>query len=358
MLLVGRAIQGIGTGIALPLMVNIIMEQVPTNKIGFMMGVGNLITGVAPALGPTFGGIIASKLNWRWVFYLLIPLLIISFVLGEWGITQKSPIKKQQIDIFSMLMIVFMFCGFVTGFSNLESQIFMTFSVGGALLIRVLGMGLFTCRSLTLKEPILQLRLFRNKKFSGHVLGFFLTQLISLGFAFLLPNYIQLVNDNSAMTVGLIVLPAGFIGAIFAPLGGRILDKFGARKPILIGTSLCLIALIAFTIYGQHLTNTFIALVYILYMGGMGMGMGCVMTSALTVIGKEKQSQGNAILNTLQQFAGTIGTSLVAMIVAASQSHLHTTRRISTAIGTQEAFGMLTIFCIIIWISYYRSVKK
>ena len=160
------------------------------------------------------------------------------------------------------------------------------------------------------------------------------------------------------MTAGLIVLPAGFVGAIFAPFGGRILDKFGARKPILIGTSLCLIALIAFTIYGWHLTNTFIALVYILYMDGMWMCMGCVMTSALTVIGKEKQSQGNAILNTLQQFAGAIGTSLVAMIVAASPSHLHTTRRISTAIGTQEAFGMLTIFCIVIWISYYRSVKK
>lgn len=257
-LLVGRAIQRIGTGIALPLMFNIIMEQVPTSRIGFMMGIGNLITGVAPAIGPTFGGIVASKLNWRWGFYSLIPLLIISFVLGEWGITQKSPIKKQQIDLFSMLMIVFMFCGFVTGFSNLGSQAFMTFSVGGALLIGILGMGLFAWRSLTLKEPILQLRLFRNKKFSGHVLGFFLTQLISLGFA----------------------------GAIFAPLGGRILDKFGARKPILIGTSLCLITLIAFTVSGRHLTNIFIALVYILYMGGMGMCMGCVMTTALTVVGK------------------------------------------------------------------------
>ena len=219
-LLVGRTIQGIGTGIALPLMFNIIMEQVPTSRIGFMMGSGNLITGVAPAIGPTFGGIVASKLNWRWVFYSLIPLLIISFVLGEWGITQKSPIKKQQIDLFSILMIVFMFCGFVTEFSNLGSQAFMTFSVGGALLIGILGMGLFARRSLTLKEPILQLRLFRNKKFSGHILGFFLTQLISLGFAFLLPNYIQLVNGNSAMTAGLIVLPAGFVGAIFAPLRG------------------------------------------------------------------------------------------------------------------------------------------
>lgn len=210
LLLVGRAIQGIGTGIALPLMFNIIMEQVPTSKIGFMLGIGNLITGVAPAIGPTFGGIIASKLNWRWVFYSLIPLLIVSFVLGEWVINQKSPIKKQQIDIFSMLMIVFMFCGFVTGFSNLGSPAFMTFSVGGALLIGILGMDLFAWRSLILEEPILQLRLFRNKNFSGHVLGFFLTQLISLGFAFLLPNYIQLVNGNSAMTAGLIVPPSWF----------------------------------------------------------------------------------------------------------------------------------------------------
>lgn len=85
MLLLGRAIQGIGTGIALPLMFNIIVEQVPQSKLGLMMGIGNLITGIAPAIGPTFGGVIASRLNWRWVFYILIPLLVISFVLGQWG---------------------------------------------------------------------------------------------------------------------------------------------------------------------------------------------------------------------------------------------------------------------------------
>lgn len=65
LLLLGRAIQGVGTGIALPLMFNIIMEQVPSQKIGMMMGFGNLITGIAPAVGPTFGGIIVSSLGWR-----------------------------------------------------------------------------------------------------------------------------------------------------------------------------------------------------------------------------------------------------------------------------------------------------
>lgn len=65
LLLLGCAIQGVGTGIALPLMFNIIMEQVPSQKIGMMMGFGNLITGIAPAVGPTFGGIIVSSLGWR-----------------------------------------------------------------------------------------------------------------------------------------------------------------------------------------------------------------------------------------------------------------------------------------------------
>lgn len=63
-------------------------------------------------------------------------------------------------------------------------------------------------RSLRIETPILNLNLFKNHAFSGHVLGFFLTQIISLGFAFLLPNYIQLVNGNSALLAGMLVLPA------------------------------------------------------------------------------------------------------------------------------------------------------
>ncbi|MBD5806931.1 MFS transporter [Limosilactobacillus walteri] len=357
-LLIGRAIQGIGTGIALPLMFNIIMEQVPASKIGLMMGVGNLITGVAPAIGPTFGGIVASQLNWRWVFYLLLPLLFISLLLGEWGITQKSVIRRQHVDLFSMLMIICLFTGLVTGFSNLGSQPFISLNVGGAILVGLAGMSGLVWRSLTINQPILQLRLFKNPLFTGHVLGFFLTQLISLGFAFLLPNYIQLVNGNTAMVAGLVVLPAGFAGALFAPLGGRILDRFGARKPILLGITLCLLSLLLFTVMSRHLSNLFIAIVYIFYMAGMGMCMGSVMTSALTVVGKENSPQGNAILNTLQQFAGAIGTSLVAMIVATSQAHLHVNRSISTAVGTQGAFALLTVFAVIVWISYYRSVKQ
>lgn len=356
-LLLGRAVQGIGTGIALPLMFNIIMEQVPKSKIGFMMGLGNLITGIAPAIGPTFGGIVADWLNWRWVFYILLPLIVLSFILGQWGIQQKSVIVKKHLDLVSLLMIVLMFTGLVVGFSNLGSEPFLSLQVAGALVCGLIGLGGLIWRSLHISTPILNLRLFNNHSFSGHVLGFFLTQIISLGFAFLLPNYIQLVNGNTSLIAGLVVLPAGVAGAVFAPLGGRILDHFGARRPILVGMGLCLFALVTFMVISRKMSNGIIALVYIFYMAGMGMCLGNVMTSALRSIDRSQTTQGNAILNTLQQFAGAMGTSIAAMIVASSQTHLKGSRALATAIGTQHAFIVLTIFCIIIWLSYYRYVK-
>lgn len=105
------------------------------------------------------------------------------------------------------------------------------------------------------------------------------------------------------------------------------------------------------------MTNTAISLVYILYMAGMGMCMGCVMTSAISQVAPEDSTQANAILNTLQQFAGAMGTSVAAMIVAASQDHLSgMTLANRTAIGSQHAFIVLSVLCLITWLSYFLSV--
>ena len=93
-------------------------------------------------------------------------------------------------------------------------------------------------RTKKLEHPLLKLDLLKNKYFAATVLGFFLIQMISLGNAFLLPNYIQLTNNSTAMTAGLLVLPAGAVGAIMGPIGGNLLDKHGARNVTLAGVYL------------------------------------------------------------------------------------------------------------------------
>jgi DHA2 family lincomycin resistance protein-like MFS transporter len=353
-ILLGRIVQGIGTGIALPLMFNIIMEQVPHSKLGTMMGVGNLITGIAPALGPTFGGIVVNSLGWRWIFYFLLPLLLISFFLGNWGIEQKSKIKKVKIDKFSLLLIAIFFCSMIFGFSNLSTGRWpLLFSV---LALALLSLSVLIWRSNHLEQPILNLKLFFNAAFAADVLAFFLIQLLSLGNAFLLPNYVQLVNGNSALVAGLLVLPAGFAGAIMGPIGGRLLDKEGARRPILIGVTLMLAETTIFAIFARHLSNGMIATVYILYMAGMGMILGNVMTMALTQIDKSQIPQGNAILNTVQQFSGAVGTAITSAIVAASQ--MGSKAPVPTAIGTQHAYFFLLILNIIIVGLFIKFAKN
>ncbi|WP_283587142.1 DHA2 family efflux MFS transporter permease subunit [Limosilactobacillus viscerum] len=357
LLLLGRAIQGVGTGIALPLMFNIIMEQVPREKIGLMMGFGNLITEIAPAVGPTFGGIVIASLGWRWIFIILLPFLVISLLAGIWGIQQKSAIERQRFDLVSCLLIAIMFTGLVVGFSNLSSTPLISLMSGGMLLIGLVAMALLSWRSLSISQPVLEFRLFANHRFAGHILIFFLTQMCSLGFAFLLPNYIQLVNHNSALIAGLIVMPAGIGGAVCAPIGGRLLDKFGPRKPIVTGSCLMLLAILCFALMAHHLSNLFITIVYVFYMVGMGMLMGTVMTSALASLPKEQSPQGNAILNTLQQFAGSMGTSLVAMIVAKSQVGVGKTPA-ATATGTAHAFLLMLVFAVIILLSVLKFIPK
>lgn len=347
-LLLGRIVEGLGTGIALPLMFNIIMEQVPKSRVGVMMGIGNMITGIAPALGPTFGGLVVTHLGWRWIFYIMIPFILISLVLGIGGIRQKSQLREVKFDLLSMLLIAIFFIGMILGFSNLSTGNYFAFNCLGAILIALVSLGLLVYRSNRINDPVLDLNLFKNKFFAAHAIGFFLIQIISLGNAFLLPNYIQLVNGDSTLIAGLVVLPAGFAGAFLAPFGGSLLDRYGARKPILIGSSFMLLELLIFTIFTSNLSNLLILFIYIFYMGGMGMMMGCVMTDALDHLEKSEVTQGNAILNTLQEFAGAVGTSTTAAFVAFAQRKAGSKGAIPTAHGTHLAYIFLLVLVLII----------
>ncbi len=345
-LLIGRMVQGLGTGLALPLMFNIILEKVPQNKMGLMMGIGSLITAIAPAIGPTYGGLIVNQLGWRYIFVLLLPILIISLIIGIKSIKQISKIEKVKVDFLSIMAIFFLFTGLIIGFSNLGSKSIFSLSVWCSWLLGIVGLLLLIHRS-QITKPLIDLMVFKNKKFAGHVVSFFLFQLCSLGISFILPNYIQLVNHQKAITAGLIVLPGALLGAILAPIGGQILDHFGARKPILIGTICSVIALSLFTALSQNLTLKSIILIYLLYMFGTGIAFGNIMTSGLENLILKQRSDGNAILTTLQQFAGAVGTSIVAAIIGQSQSNIQSNLAQATVNGSFHAFTLLLILGII-----------
>ncbi|MGO3490696.1 MAG: DHA2 family efflux MFS transporter permease subunit [Lactiplantibacillus plantarum] len=346
-LVTGRIIQGMGTGIALPLMFNIIIDWAPARQKGTLMGIGTLITAIAPALGPTFGGLIVSWMDWHWIFVLLIPVLVISLVLGLYAIRQAQPTVKVGFDVVGWLMIVLLFVGFTIGFSKLATITTQPLIFVAWLVVGMIGLVGFVIRTRRAAQPLINLAIFTTKSYDLHLMAYFLVQICALGLAFILPNYIQLVNGKSALLAGLFVLPGAAIGAVFAPLGGRILDSLGAAKPVLTGSTILVIAMALFTVLGMHLSGGLILAIYILLMIGIGLTMGNTMTSGLQQLSAEHQADGNAVFNTMQQFAGAIGTSVVSAVITLVQVQTTGTSAHRTALGSTMALGLLMILVLI-----------
>lgn len=128
-------------------------------------------------------------------------------------------------------------------------------------------------------------------------------------------------------------------------------------RVILTGVVMMLVQLALFTIFAKSMNNLFISLVYIIYMAGIGMILGDVMTYALSRVGQPKTTQGNAILSTVQQFAGAVGTSITSAIVAFSQAGMGSKGPTATALGTQFAYIFLLVMAVIIFLMFLKYVR-
>ena len=208
---------------------------------------------------------------------------------------------------------------------------FVSLHVLGAFVMGAIGLSLFIYRSSRQTSPLINLDVFKNVSFDGHAISSFILLASLLGLNLVLPNYIQLVNGDSAVAAGLAVLPGTILNAVCVSFSGRIYDAIGAAKPILFGTALSIISLVLFCLMSGNLTNLTISILFAVYCIGFGLTSGNVLTNGLAQLPKDLQTDGNAAIMTLQQFAGAFGTSITAIIIAFSQKSA-----ISKVIGTQH----------------------
>ena len=339
-ILLGRLIQGIGTGIALPLMFNIIVEQVPISKTGTVMGFANLIIAIAPAVGPTMGGFIVKMFGWRVIFMVLLPLLVISLILGMTSITQKSAIEHLKFDFISWIILAIAFSSLVFATNQASISGWLDWRVTVLLLVSVLAILGFYKYSKKSHHPLIRTNVLLNWRFDLSTIALMISQFSILGTSFLLPNFAQLSLHQNAFVAGLLLLPGTTLGIFLSLLGGKMYDVLGARKPIMLGFSLYAIATLLFSIFMPKMTIWMIIIFFAIAIMGQAFSSGNTMTSGLHQVEDQFSTDANAVLNTVQQLAGALGTSIVATIVAEHQRAAH-----HIAFGTMT--GVRTAFCLL-----------
>ena len=270
-LLTGRVFQGIGTGIALPLMFDIILTKSPLDRRGVMMGIGTMTTSIAPAIGPTYGGILLNSLGWRSIFWFLIVLLVASLIMG---LTSMPVETVKRTESFAFGAFVFLGLGLALLLMAVE-RLSLMFLIGAVVLLVIFAF-------LNKRRQLLNLSILRHSRYDRLMISFLVYQAILLGLSFILPNYLQLGLGRTATAAGLFMFPGAVIGSVLAPVSGRVLDKFGAVKPILFGLSVATLAMVLMAVFFKELSFWTLMLTHMVLMVGIGFSYANLMTITLS----------------------------------------------------------------------------
>lgn len=360
LILAARVIQGIGSGMATPLMMNIILEQSPRSKVGRLMGVGSLVITVAPAIGPTVGGAVTSVLPWRAIFVIVIPIiLLISLPVGLKCIQQKHPTEDAVLNPLQFVAIVLALCGLIMFLNQAGVAVGAAVSGGEmtmpalvAVVSLVVGIGsllFFGWSSRRSFSPLIRLGFLRNRIVLLHLMPYAILPMVGIGFGYVITNLAQLSLGTDAFVAGALVLPGALIGAFCAPIGGMLYDKFGPTRPILTAFAVATVATVLLLVCSMHLTPALLAGLYFIFGLSYALEFSNIMTSALREVPPAFTPDGNAVFQTSMQFGGAAGTALFSTILSVAQAgsgeegspeFAH-----ATAVGGAWTFAVMTAIC-------------
>ena len=321
-LLGGRIIQAGGTAIMIPLLMTTVLNAVPAHRRGRMMGTISIVIAVAPAIGPTVSGIILNALDWRWMFWLVLPIALLSLVLGTVFIRNLTEPKRVPFDALSIVLSTFAFGGIIFGLSSIgeaaQGKELMPLWI--PLTVGALAMAGFVYRQLVLQRSdraLMDLRTFTSKPFVIAVVMVLVSMMALFGCLIVLPLYLQNVLGLSTLETGLLLLPGGAVMAILSPIVGGLFDRFGPRPLVIPGALVLSASLWGMTMLTEDSPVPLVILLHCFLNAGLGFIFTPLFTSALGSLDRTLYSHGSAIINTLQQLAGAAGTAVFITLMTA-----------------------------------------
>lgn len=313
-LLIGRIIQALGSGLLIPIAMNIVLDIAPKEKLGSYMGIMGAMTTLGPSLSLIVAGALLSFADWHVLFWVFGGLCVILFVLAAIFLGNVSRLGKPKLDALSVVLISLALIGILYAISTVFGCwwiALITFAVGIAMLV------LFVLRQKRIPEPLINLAPFRSKIFNLSLLANIITLIMIFAFNIVVP-YVLAERGVSAMTSSLVLFPAIFLSCIVAPFAGKIYDKHGTRFLLPVGMAMMAVfaALLAFFISSPSIV--LLAVLYVPFVIGSALIIGPAQSHALSHLEPQNAPHGVTLFSTGFQIAGSIGTSVFSSAYSAT----------------------------------------
>ncbi|MET3544715.1 EmrB/QacA subfamily drug resistance transporter [Paenibacillus favisporus] len=362
-LLAGRLVQACGAGILMPLMTVVTLTIFPVEERGKAMGLMGVAMIFAPAIGPTLSGWIVENYDWHVLFYIVLPLAIIAVIFGAFSMKDVIKTSRPKLDVLSVILSTLGFGGLLYGFSEAGTKGWDSEEVIICLAVGAVALILFIVRSIMVKNPLLEMRVFKYSMFSlTSLINAIITMAMFSGMI-LLPIFLQNIRHFSPLDSGLLLLPGAILMGIMSPITGMVFDKIGARWLAVAGLIITTITTYEFSHLEADSSYNHMMLIYTARMFGMSMLMMPIQTAGLNQLPRRLNAHGSAMSQTLRNVSGALGTALLVTVMtnrAASHGkdlviagHINPKDAAKMAEVTQQAtiYGINQSFVVATWLT-------
>lgn len=313
-LIIYRGLQGIGGGIMMPMAMIVIGDLFTGKERAKFQGVFGGIYGLASVIGPQIGGWIVDNLNWKWVFYINLPVGIIATIFIALGLKSKKntgPINFDIAGMFTMIVgVVSLLLALSLGGKDYDWN---SWQIIGLFALAVVGLVSFVIVESKAKEPILPMHLFKNRTFVAlSLIGFFMT-IGMFGAITFVPFFMQGIIGVSATASGTIMTPMMISMIITSIIGGRLVYKIGVKPQIMAGMFIMAAGLFCLTTLDMNSSK----LVATSYMAIIGLGLGLVMPTITLALQETFPKQELGVVTSSSQFFRSIGGTFGVTVLGA-----------------------------------------
>lgn len=319
-----RLIQGLGGAMMVPVGRLVLLRTVPKNQLIGAMAWVTTPALIGPVVGPPLGGLIATYADWRWIFFINIPIGLLGLYMALRFIPDIREAKRTRFDSFGFILMALGLAALVLSFESLNHSMFPAGSLPWILGSGLLALILYLWHTKRHSAPLIDPKLFRHATFRLTACGGFLFRVGVGGLPFLLPLLFQLGFGMTALASGLLTFVAA-VGAFFMkPIASFILRRYGFRRVLLVNTGFSALS-IAVTLFFQPQTPILIILA-LLFLGGLSRSLQFTSLNTLVYADVKESEMSNAttVASMLQQLSTSFGVGLAAFMLGAVVGDTHT----------------------------------